>query len=272
MGFYKFFGVTVFLLSLNITVQSASLLNPTDTITAESKTKKVWVFILAGQSNMAGRGVPEAIDTIPCSDILTINENGNLIPAREPLHFYEPKTKGVGIGLAFARELKKHIPDSVTILLIPTAVGGSSINQWIKNATHRGVTLLTNFTEKVEIGKKYGEIKAILWHQGESDVNPNGIAQRKEKMQILFTEFRKITGKPVLPILMGELGTFLKDSVGCCEMNLQLKQYADSVPYITLISSRGLMHKGDFLHFNTESQRELGRRFALQYVSKFERK
>lgn len=239
-------------------------------ISLQSQTNsKIWVFVLAGQSNMAGRGIPESTDTITCRHIITINENGDTIPAREPLHFYEPKTKGVGIGFAFARELKKHIPDSVTILLIPTAVGGSSINQWIKNSTHRNVTLLSNFREKVAIGSKYGEIKAILWHQGESDVNQTGIAQRKERLEILLREFRTATNKPQLPVIMGEIGTFLKDSTGAQQMNIQLQQFADSLQNISIVSSKGLTHKGDFLHFDTTSQHELGKRFAEKYISNY---
>jgi len=57
--------------------------------------KKTWVFILAGQSNMAGRGVVEAEDTITHPRIKTIDKNGNIILAKEPLHFYEPTMAGL---------------------------------------------------------------------------------------------------------------------------------------------------------------------------------
>ena len=49
--------------------------------------KKTWVFILAGQSNMAGRGAVEAEDTITHPRINTNDKNGNIILAKEPLHF-----------------------------------------------------------------------------------------------------------------------------------------------------------------------------------------
>src|SRR5690349_3264118 len=94
------------------------------------KKENTWVFILAGQSNMAGRGQVEPADTIPNERIFTINQKGEVITAKEPLHFYEPNNTGLGSGLAFAKTLINQVPDSVSILLIPTAVGGSSISQW----------------------------------------------------------------------------------------------------------------------------------------------
>jgi hypothetical protein len=88
---------------------------------------KTWVFILAGQSNMAGRGAidmnPFNGDTITNRRIQTINQNGEIVLAKEPLHFYEPKMAGLDCGLSFARTMLLSIPKDVTILLIPTNSG-----------------------------------------------------------------------------------------------------------------------------------------------------
>jgi hypothetical protein len=40
-----------------------------------------------------------------------------------------PKEQGLDCGLSFAKSLIKKIPDCISILIIPTAVGGSSIRQ-----------------------------------------------------------------------------------------------------------------------------------------------
>ena len=53
--------------------------------------ENVWVFIMAGQSNMAGRGIVEAEDTISDKRIFSINKDGQIIIAKEPIHFYEPR-------------------------------------------------------------------------------------------------------------------------------------------------------------------------------------
>src|SRR6185369_16921932 len=99
------------------------------------KRKNKWVFILAGQSNMAGRGLVEPQDTIPSARILTINKNGKLIIAKEPLHFYESTLTGLDCGLSFSNAIVKEFPSTISVLLIPTAVGGSSISQWLGDST-----------------------------------------------------------------------------------------------------------------------------------------
>ena len=47
--------------------------------------ENVWVFILAGQSNMAGRGKVEPVDTIPDIRVFTINKEGELLLAKSIL-------------------------------------------------------------------------------------------------------------------------------------------------------------------------------------------
>ncbi len=229
--------------------------------------ENTWVFILAGQSNMAGRGMVEATDTIPNSRILTINKNGDLLIAKEPLHFYEPAMTGLDCGLSFGKELLNHIPDSISILLIPTSVGGSAIGQWINDSTYREVSLLSNFKEKVEIGKKYGDIKGILWHQGETDAgNAKALEIHDQQLRALFEVFRAVAGNEDLPILLGELGSFSTTPENWRAMNAKIQEYVNSDPNAYLIPTGDLNHKGDSIHFDSAGQREMGKRFAEKFV------
>src|SRR5690606_37166320 len=149
--------------------------------------ENLWVFILAGQSNMAGRGQVEPSDTLRDPRILSINKAGELILAKEPLHFYEPKLAGLDCGLSFAKALLPSLPDHISLLIIPTAVGGSAISQWNHDETFREVPLLSNFREKVALGQQYGSIKGILWHQGENDATrPEIIAVHERQLRRLF--------------------------------------------------------------------------------------
>jgi hypothetical protein len=229
--------------------------------------ENIWVFILAGQSNMAGRGKVEPIDTIPDCRIFTINKEGELILAKEPLHFYEPRATGLDCGLSFGKELLKQIPDSISVFIIPTAVGGSSISQWINDSTHRDVTLMTNFKKKIEIGQKHGTIKGILWHQGESDASTQEtIDVYNKQLQILFTLFRNAIGNSELPIMIGELGSFSKTDDKWQAINSKIKEYIKSDPNSYLIKTTDLKDKGDRVHFDSEGQREIGRRFAERFI------
>lgn len=226
----------------------------------------LYVFIMAGQSNMAGRGKVEPIDTIPDPRILSINKNGSLIIAKEPLHFYEPSMTGLDCGLSFGKELLKHVPYNISILIIPTAVGGSSISQWINNESFRNVTLLSNFKDKVEIGKKYGKIKGVLWHQGENDATAKEtIAIYDEQLRKLFTLFRNETDNQTLPIFLGKLGTYSKTNESWQEINSKIEDFIKTDSNVYLIKTSDLKHKGDNVHFNSEGQREIGKRFAEKF-------
>ena len=51
------------------------------------------------------------------------------------------------------------------------------------------------------------------------------------------------------------------------------RRLPSEVPHTAFVSSDGLKHKGDKVHFDAESYRELGRRYAKAYLqlSKAER-
>jgi hypothetical protein len=227
---------------------------------------KVWVFIMAGQSNMAGRGWVEPQDTVPNERILTINKAGEVIIAKEPLHFYEPSLTGLDCGLSFGNELLKQIPKDISILLIPTAVGGSSISQWLGDSLHKNVKLFTNFKEKAALGMRYGKIKGILWHQGESDTKTESIPLYKGRLEELFSTFRTVTKNKKLYILIGELGSYSNNAENWMKLNKQIEAYAVTDPNSIIITTVDLKCKEDRIHFDGESQRLLGQRFAQAYL------
>ena len=227
---------------------------------------KIWVFILAGQSNMAGRGLVEPQDTLPSERILTINKKGEIIVAKEPLHFYEPSRTGLDCGLSFGKELISHLPDNITILIIPAAIGGSSVSQWLGDSTYRNVQLLTNFREKVALGKKYGQIKGILWHQGETDATQNRIPFYNKRLSQLFEKFRGISGNESLPILIGELGSYSTNNEIWMKLNEQIHLYISTDRNAFLVKTSDLKGIGDNEHFDSEGQRLLGQRFANEYI------
>lgn len=225
--------------------------------------KNVWVFIMAGQSNMAGRAFVEPQDTIESPRILTINKNNRLVYAKEPLHFYEPSMTGLDMGLAFGKEIIKNIPDSISVMLIPTAVGGSTIDKWLTNKKHRHVELLKNFEDKVALGSSYGTIKGVLWHQGESDTKDTlAIVDYDKKMSQLFKTFRKIINNKQLPIIVGEIGAFSNNKANWKRLNSKIRSYSKTDDFVDVISTSDLSDRGDLLHFDSKSIRILGERYA----------
>jgi len=271
----RYILIFTFLLVSNIVFCQSSHINehtknfPNQIIKVEKMPDKqnLWVFILAGQSNMAGRGFVEPGDTLQNTRILTITKDKQWILAKEPLHFYEPKYAGLDCGLSFGREMLNHVPDSVSIALIPCAVGGSSIQQWLGDSVFRNVQLLTNFKEKVSFAKKYGTVKGILWHQGENDAITDRISKHEQNLEKLISEFRSIVGNNQLPFLMGELGTFRPTEIQnrYDSINNIIHTVANNDINIFVISTDDLKCKADSIHFNSAGQRSMGWRFARIY-------
>lgn len=231
--------------------------------------ENLWIFIMAGQSNMAGRGRVEPEDTLTNPRILSINQENKWIVAKEPLHFYEPNLTGLDCGLSFGRELLRHVPDSISIALIPCAVGGSAIQQWLGDSTFRGVQLMHNFEEKVDLAQQSGDIKGILWHQGESDATDELIPLYPAQLSKLMNTFRTYTGDVDLPVMIGELGPYSipqEKQQRWNSINEAIHEFAASDPKVGVVSTHDLKHKGDHVHFNSESQRILGKRFAEKYL------
>ena len=174
------------------------------------KTSNLWIFILAGQSNMAGRALIEPEDLQTSPRILTMNEYYNWCLAKEPLHFYESDIDGLDCGLSFGKEFIKRINDTISIGLIPCAIGGSSVEQWLGDSIVCHVNILSNLATRIALASKSGVIKGILWHQGENNANAVQIINYKNNLQALLKKFRTITQNGNLPICVGELGSFLR--------------------------------------------------------------
>jgi len=182
------------------------------------------------------------------------------------LHWYEPERTGLDCGYSFAKMLINKIPANISVLIIPTAVGGSSSTQWLNDSLYRNVKLFSNFLSKVEIAKKFGTIKGILWHQGESDANEKDIPHYKEKLAKLFSKFRAATGNSQLPIILGELGSFSENPVNFSLINKAIHEYASEDKNSSVISTNDLKDKGDHLHFDSKGQRMMGKRYAEAYL------
>ena len=163
----------------------------------------------------------------------------------------------------------KKIPDSISVLMIPVAIGGSSISQWLGDSLYRNVKLFSNFKEKVELANRYGIIKGILWHQGESDANERNIPKYEERLAVLFSKFRETIGSNNLPVLMGELGSYSNNKNNWLLINQSIHNYSAKDKYTTVISTSDLQHKGDTVHFNSKGQRMMGKRLAEAYLSNF---
>ena len=92
------------------------------------------LYLLVGQSNMAGRGKVTPEDKKPQEGVLMLTKELKWVPATDPMHF-DKKIAGVGLGRTFGIEMSEEDSD-VTVGLIPCAVGGSPILAWEPGGYH----------------------------------------------------------------------------------------------------------------------------------------
>lgn len=218
------------------------------------------LYLLIGQSNMAGRGKTDTSPKPVNAQILMLDSTGKFVPATDPVHF-DKKEAGVGPGISFAESMLTANPN-IKIGLIPAAVGGTAIQLWVPGG-YDSITHTHPYDDAMARAReamKYGVLKGILWHQGEANStnfqnSPGYISLLRQLIQSIRTTFNL----PQLPATIGELGYFRPAFMN---FNAMLKAVPDSIAFTNVISAKGLQHKGDNTHFNAESARILGKRFA----------
>jgi hypothetical protein len=235
------------------------------------------VLVLAGQSNMAGRGPIE--NQQPYQEFIELNrarinkqiylyknKSWNHNPV-EPLHSDKPERVGVGPGLSAAVTIAKAFP-SLRIGLVPTAHGGSEIDRWHP----QNGDLFLDMKNKVEHSLSITNSKTkpacmILWHQGESDCTvdkaplyENKLSLTIQQFSFLLNRWNKTTTTDISPtqaivtprhnyIVIGQLGTFCRQStkLACVPQVCQAIELVAMNEHVHYVSSDGLADNGKFM-------------------------
>jgi hypothetical protein len=212
------------------------------------------LYLLMGQSNMVGRD-PAGLEAQAIDPrIGFLDSNGRWWIAREPMH---SGGSGIGPGISFASAMLATADPASVIGLVPCAVGGSPLSRWVK-----GGDLYQAAVSRAKTSAAAGQLKAILWHQGESDSQNAADAQTYEvRLTQMFQDIRADLGQPDLPIVVGQLGEFVKTRY-IDMVRSALTHLPANLPRVGFADSNGLGHKGDSLHFSAEAEQEMGRRYA----------
>ena len=244
------------------------------------------LFLLMGQSNMAGYGCVNASDPWqkedkePVAGIWVLGGQGT-VHSEKPvgavewrlgahrLHLNQP-TAQFGLGIDFAKTYMKAHP-GVSVGLIPCAWGGSPISE-----LNKGSAVYKNAMARISFATKRGTLKGVLWHQGESDsVNPTLASSYGGKLMQLIADIRQDSGVDNLPFLIGNLAEFYgtyKDHSGRINLIDQirqtLKETAEKVPHAAFVPSTGLTSPDkNMVHFDRKSLIEFGKRYAQAYLA-----
>ena len=100
--------------------------------------------------------------------------------------------------------------------------------------------------------------------------NPENLPYYKQRLEGVFANMRDFIGNESLPIIMGELGTYVRNDkwkTNWGKINEIIHAIADESKYCYLVSTSDLDPNPDFVHFNSRSQRIMGKRYADKFIS-----
>ncbi|KAL6909346.1 hypothetical protein ACP4OV_001627 [Aristida adscensionis] len=230
------------------------------------------IFILAGQSNMAGRGgvvgnrwdgvVPP--DAAPSPAVLRLAPDLRWEPAREPLHQGIDAANhavGVGPGMAFANALLRSGRAGAPYLgLVPCAVGGTRMAEW-----GRGSQLYADMLRRARVAAETGgRVAALLWYQGESDtVRWSDASEYGRRMGMLVRDLRADLGIPHLLVIQVGLASGLGQYIEV----VREAQKGIKLRNVRFVDAKGLPLQDGHLHLSTQAQVQLGHMLAQSYLN-----
>ena len=211
---------------------------------------KLHIYLLIGQSNMAGRAPLTKDDTKPIQGAWLLNKDDVWEVATNPLNRYSTIRKGLGMqklnpGYTFTKEMLQKNKE-IEIGLVVNAKGGTKIEQWAK-----GTKFYKEAIRRTKMAGRTGTLKGILWHQGESNQgNPEAYLKQ---LITLVEDLRKDLGMPELPFIAGQVNDLPA-------INGEITQLPKKLPHTGFVHSKGLKAM-DRWHFDTKSMKLLGERY-----------
>ena len=242
------------------------------------------VYLLAGQSNMDGRGKASDLTPTqsgPFTDVTIYYRNKKQSSEGwkplTPGFSVPPKYKGelpsptFGPELGFAREMV-NANQGQKIALIKGSRGGTSLRvDWNPGEPGKPETqgeCFRSFCQTIRMATdaltKQGhrfQIRGLLWHQGEADKNLPS-AKYEQRFHELISRIEKEVGVEDLPVVVGEVFNNGKRD----KVRAALQAIGKSGPSFGLVSSDGTTTSDEGTHFDSASQILLGQRYAAEMV------
>ncbi|MBP3382758.1 MAG: sialate O-acetylesterase [Tidjanibacter sp.] len=236
------------------------------------------VYLFLGQSNMSGFG-GEMIegDDEPIPNVYLLDNNGELRPAAAPMNFFSSVRKRMDLqkvnpAFQFSKVMSEKSKNPVVIVC--NARGGTSMSEWQKKALPIyfgspgddpwlwgfGAQLYGEAVRRCKEAMKYGELKAILWHQGCSDSQPGAAAAYLGRLKTFVTDLRADLGVgSEVPFIAGELQY---KSPGAPNFNPVIRRIGEEIEGAYWVSAEGVTICGDGIHFDRPGNILIGGRYV----------
>lgn len=235
------------------------------------------LFVLMGQSNMAGKA-PPPYPRLSHKRLFLFGNNYRWSLASIPLDSptgqvdevsLDPAA-GMGPGMPFGRAWLKTRPQG-SLGFIPCAKWGASLYQW--RPTTSDQSLYGSCLKRMAAASTSGTLKGVLFFQGEADaLSPQSYPKRRPGATTWRMRFTQLVRRlrhdlqtPTLPFVFAQISKHPGDeSTFPGWREVQKQQAAVSLPKVKMIRTDDLPHR-DPLHFTKAGYIRLGKRFAKAY-------
>jgi hypothetical protein len=213
------------------------------------------VFVLAGQSNMEGFGLPVPVET-PDARVRDLTDGDK--PAVDPLG----DAPGVGPGRSFGLTLVDG-GAAAEVGLVNCAVGGSRLDDWLPTAP--AATSLYDAclnSVKAALVRVGGRLGGVLFMQGETDARwSNPSARWGASFAAFVAGIRRDLDAPALPVVVGRIRQVAKYAWKVRRAQLTA---AKTLPKVAVVNTDDLPVNG--IHFTPDGYATLGERMAAAWI------
>lgn len=231
------------------------------------------IYILAGESDMSGRGLMGELPSFANSARVKIFTNAwvwasGFEPTDSPTAQVDTVSldtiAAASCGMSFATSLAALRP-GVEIALVPCAKGGSKLADWSRSLSRS--TLYGSMLARAKEAAKVGTIKGLVWWQGKNDTGPGDAASAASwaaNCTQLIEDLRADLAIADLPVVIAVIDDQVDVPDAPYVSTVQAQQRSmTSVPNVATVETDGLpMKVGDPVHLSTSGLVQAGEAFA----------
>ncbi|MBR4590089.1 MAG: acetyl xylan esterase [Bacteroidaceae bacterium] len=265
--------------------------------------KNFYIFLCIGQSNMEGNAPYEECDLQGVSPrfktMAAVDYSGNQSTIfGRPIKVVNKVKRKMGewykatpplcrenTGLTpvdyFGRTMTEQLPESIKIGVINVAIGGcrieafmkDSVENYAKNAPDWMNAALSAYDRNaykrlIDLAKKAqkdGVIKGVLLHQGESNIGEQAWPLKVKNVYENILSDLNLDANNV-PLIAGEVVNADRGGVSA-RMNPIIDKLPEVIPTAHVVSSSSCTNNTfDYIHFDAEGYRLLGKRYAAEML------
>ncbi len=231
------------------------------------------IILIAGQSNAEGYGRGDRdFQFVPHDPIYGCTENRGIHLACDKK--YGRRRTSASFCLYFGEEYVKAglLNPGRKLMILNTAVGGTGFSDHHWGVGEDLFERMIRMAREVLALNPENEIKAFLWHQGETDVI-SGMSGTSYAglLDTLISETQNRLNIAHVPFIAGNMVPgWMKLNPGAYEIAASTRKLMESLPLGGYAESDGLEGNSaeDIIHFSRKSCAELGRRYFQIYLDR----